>query len=784
MKRRGSAGAAWFMRVCAGAGIAAIAASPGCASRGEPGFPYADDDSAVTRPTADAVSPLFIGSGGFAFGFGSAFPGACAPQGLAKVGPDTSGRWGRVNFLHYSGYWYGDDTVVGFSHLHLHGTGAQDYGVLGVMPLAAAAFDTGKRAASDYASPFAKRSERAVPGRYEVTLDASGVRAELTATTHGAHHRYTYPAGAAAGTLLLDLDHRLSGTVDEASLELDPDGRTIRGQLLSKGGMSSGFGGVRVHFVVRARAPWSRARVWSATDAPAEARAASGAKVGAALDFTFDGPERVLELQVGLSLVSIEGAEANLAAELPAFDFEGTARATADAWAALTGAITFEGATPEEEAMREAALVHAFLMPTVVSDVDGRYRAFEGSGAHRASFPVVSDLSLWDTYRTLHPLYALIAPARAAGAVNSLVAMHEDLGYFPKWPIGTGEAGTMLGSSADVVVADAHLRGVPGIDAVAAYAKLRALALDGAGGPRGLGGREHTRFMDAPGYVPASVGRSVSWTIEYGHDDYALANLAESLGRTEDAARLRTRMRGWRKLFDPADGFLWSKGEDGTWATSHGDPAVPTDEYAEANPWQTVVGPLFDVDGLVSAFGSREALVAKVRELFVLGKAEYDATNWRQEYSAGQRRSYFWAANEPDIHAAYLFALAGRPDLTQKWVRWVDAQMFTAGADGLPGNDDGGTMSAWLLFDWLGFYPIAGSDLFVIGAPKFPRARVAVPGGLFTVEARGVSPQAIYVQSASIDGVPLERPLLRHAQIRAGSTLRFVMGERPSTWGR
>jgi predicted alpha-1,2-mannosidase len=780
MERRARAGRVCFVLATMGATLAGL----GCASPGETGYPFADDDSAVTRPAAEPVSPLFIGSGGFAFGFGSAFPGACAPQGLAKVGPDTSGRWGRVNFLHYSGYWYGDDTVVGFSHLHLHGTGAQDYGVLGVMPLAVGAFDAQRRAAADYPSTFTKRSERAQPGRYEVTLDASGVRAELTATIHAAHHRYTYPEGATGGTILLDLDHRLSGTIDDASLEIDSDGRTLRGQLLSKGGMSSGFGGVRIFFVLRAREPWARAQVWSADAAPSSVRSASGTKAGAALAFEFAGGARAVELQVGLSLVSIAGAEANLAAELPAFEFDATARSTADAWAQVTSAITFEGATAQEDAMREAALVHAFLMPTVVSDADGRYRAFEGTATKRASFPVVSDLSLWDTYRTLHPLYAMIAPERAASAVNSLVAMHEDLGYFPKWPIGTGEAGTMLGSSADVVIADAHLRGVSGIDAAGAYAKLRALALDGVGGARGLGGREHTRFMDAPGYVPSTVGRSVSWTVEYGHDDFALANLAESLGRAEDASRLRTRMRGWRKLFDPADGFLWSKREDGAWATSHGDPAVPTDEYAEANPWQTVVGPLYDVEGLVAAFGTREALVAKVRELFVLGKAEYDATNWRQEYSAGQRRSYFWAANEPDIHAAYLFALAGRPDLTQKWVRWVDAQMFTAGADGLPGNDDGGTMSAWLLFDWLGFYPIAGSDLFVVGAPKFPRARVAVPGGTFTVEARGVSSRAMYVQAASIDGVPLERPMLRHGQLRAGSTLTFVMGERPSPWGR
>lgn len=773
------------------AAIVVLAGGPGCsnATSDDAGaFPFSDDDTTVTRPTATPVAPLFIGSGGFAFGFGSAYPGACAPQGLVKVGPDTMGRWGRVNFLHYSGYWYGDDTVRGFSHLHLHGTGAQDYGVVGVMPLAADAFDVTKRSAEDYASPFAKSTERASPGRYEVTLTASGVRAELTATTHAAHHRYTYPAGATGASLLVDLDHRLSGVIEDVSVSVDGGARTIEGKLLSKGGMSSGFGGVPIHFALRTRAPWTRARVWHDDGSPVAAPSAdttvSGTKVGLVLDFDLEQNPGPLELQVGISLVSVANAKANLAAEMPDFAFDRTAASTSAAWEPLTGAIVFEGATPEEDAMREAALAHAFLMPTIVSDTNGEYRAFTGTATKRASTPVVSDMSLWDTYRTLHPLYTLIAPERAASAVASLLAMRDDLGFFPKWPLGTGESGVMLGSSADTVIADAYLRGVRGFDANAAYEALRDLALGSTTPPRGRGGREHTAFLTTPGFVPASVGRSASWTIEYGQSEFALGNLAEALGHADDAAIFRARMRGWKNLLDPRDGFLWSKNADGTWATSHGDPAVITDEYAEANPWQSVWGPYYDADALISALGGREAFVAKLRTFFVRGKEEQDAVNWRSELSAGGRRDHFWAGNEPDIHAAYLFALAGRPDLTQKWVRWIDAQSFTAGADGLPGNDDGGTMSAWLLFDWLGFYPIAGSDLFVIGAPHFPRARVRVAGGEFVVEAAGVSPSAIYVQGVTLDGVPLTKPVLRQRDLRAGSTLRFTMGERPSPWGR
>jgi predicted alpha-1,2-mannosidase len=768
----------------AGASVMVLAcSSPSSheAVRVEVPLPFVDDDSSPTRPPSVPVPAMFIGSGGFGFSAGSAFPGACAPQGLVKAGPDTSGKWGTINFLHYSGYWYNDDTILGFSQMHLHGTGAQDYGVLAFMPIPT--FDAARTTAASYASTFEKQSEHASPGFYEVTLANGSIHAEITASIHAAHHRYTFPAAAAQGSVLIDLDSHLSGSIEGAAVKVDAASRTITGHILSKGGMSSGFGGVPISFAIRTRQPWADAVTWSAASPPATGTHAEGTRAGVALSFDRVAHPGPIELQLGISLVSEAQAMANLNAEMPAFDFDGTRGATAAAWRALTDTITFEGATAEEDAMREAALVHAFLMPTVVADTDGTYHGLDGV-VRQAAFPFVSDMSLWDTYRTLHPLYTLIAPDRASGAVRSLAAMVEQLGYFPKWPLGTGETGVMLGSSADVVIADAYLRGVRDFDAPALYGKLRSLALDSAEPVSGRGGREYTMLVSSLGFVPASVGRSVSWTVESSQDDYALGNFAEALGHADDAALFRARVGGWTNLFDPASGFLWSKNADGSWATSHGDPSVGTDEFAEADAWQTVVGPWFDSDKLVETFGGSDAFVAKLRELFVQGKADYDATNWRSELSAGSRRGYFWGGNEPDMHAAYLFALAGRPDLTQKWVRWVEDQMFGPGADGLPGNDDGGTMSAWLLFNELGFYPLPGSDRYVIGAPRFPKARIRVSGGTFTVEGIGVSEKAIYVQSVHLDGVPVTKPLIHQSQIRPGGTLSFVMGEKPSTWGR
>ncbi len=735
-----------------------------------------------TRPAATPVSPLFIGSQGFGFAVGSAFVGAAAPHGLAKVGPDTSGPWGTLDFLHCSGYWYGDDTIRGFSHLHLHGTGVPDYGVLGIMPTDA--FDAGRINAYGYASKFDKSTESLSPGKYGVTLTRGNIHVEIAATPHAAHHRFTFPAGGTAH-VVVDLDHHLQGgTIKDAVVDLDLPTRTARGSFRSVGKLSGGFNGTPIYFVVKTREDWSVASVWNQGQAPASGVHAQGTGVGFDLDFDIGKRLGPVEMQVGLSLVSIDAAAANLADEMPAFDFDAEAAATANAWIASTGVVHFDGGTPAEQSMLTAALYHAFLMPTDVGDVDGTYVGLDGIATKADGFRYVTDLSLWDTYRTLHPLYALIAPTRARDSAASLLAMAKASGAFPKWPLGDGESGTMIGASAEVVLADAYLRGIRGFDAEGAYQIMRAAAMDATDPPRGRGGRNNVAPYMKLGYVPSSVGASASWTIEYAQNDFALAGLAAALGHADDAAALGARSHGWQKLYDPATGLLWAKTADGSWAAPHGDGTVASDDFDEADAWQSVVGPWFDVDGLATVSGGRDALVTKLETFFENGKADYDAIDWNKPLSAGVRRAYYWGGNEPDIHAPYLFALAGRPDLTQKWVRWIEHEVYGAGADGLPGNDDGGTMSAWLVFSALGFYPLPGSDVYVVGAPMMPHATIAIGGGTFTIDAPGVSDANRYVKSVTLNGAPLAKPTLKHSDLRAGGSLAFEMTSAPTTWGR
>ncbi len=768
----------------------AILAAAACSSSSSPpaASPPSDaglQDLAPTRPAETDVSPLFIGSGGFGYGTGSGFPCATAPQGIAKLGPDTSGPWGTINFLHCSGYWYGDNVIQGFSHMHLHGTGVPDYGVLGIMPVPS--FDASMTTMSGYQSNFDKSTESAVPGKYTVTLQNGNILVEMTATPHAGHHRYTYPSSATTAHVVLDLDHHIaSGTVDTESVTLEPSTSTLSGSFLSKGGLSGGFGGSTIYFFATTAKPWTQAQVWSTGMMPAAGTTAQGTGVGVDLDFDVSDHAPV-EIQVGLSFVSTANAAANLAAEMPSFAFDAEAAATAAAWKQATSVVQVEGGTATQQAMMQAAVYHLFLMPSIQSDVDGSYVGIDRKVHMAQGFHYVSELSLWDTYRTLAPLLDLIDPARELDTVQSLIAMSQQGGFFPKWPIGDGEAGTMIGASAEVVIADAYVKGMRGFDAEGAYQTMRAAAMDTTAPSGGRGGMDQVVPYMQLGYVPAvpnAASSTVSLTIEYGQDDAALAQLATALGHTSDAATLQARLHGWQKLYDPATGLLWAKNAAGGWASSHGGPTEFGGDFDEATATQSVWGPWYDLPTLESVMGGKAALVTNLEAFFENGKSSYDAIKWNEPLSAGAVPPYYWGGNEPDIHTPWVFALAGRPDLTQKWLPWIESEIYTAGADGLPGNDDAGTMSALLVMAMLGFYDIPGTDQYVIGAPAFPKATITVQGGTFTITAPAVSASNVYVQSVMLNGKALTTPIFHHADFKPGGTLAFVMGPEPSTWGQ
>ncbi|MBA3463795.1 MAG: glycoside hydrolase family 92 protein [Deltaproteobacteria bacterium] len=722
-----------------------------------PVLPEVEDTVALVDPT--------IGTGGLGFAHGSSFVGAVVPHGLVKLGPDTSGPFGTVNFLHYSGYWAGDDKIRGFSHVHLHGAGATDYGVLSVMPIKA--FDAAKTKVTDYESRFTKANEQAAAGLYQVSL-ASGIEVALTATQRVGVHRYT-----GAGAVLIDLNKTLeSGTIDSASISVDDAAQEISGQLHTRGGMSGGFGGYTLYFVAKAATPWTAHQVWSMGNPPSAAMTAQGTGVGAVL--TVPGN---FEMAVGISLVSIAGARANLAAEVSTISVDAVAAQARAKWAAILDRVLLTGGTEEERRVFYTSLYHAFLMPSVISDVDGNYQ-LAGQPVQHATWNQMSDLSLWDTYRTVASLYAWLAPESARDQARSLVGFGEGLGAYPKWPIATGESGTMLGASAEIVIADAVARGITNTGADIAWPRLRAAAMDVATPPGGRGGRGDVVDYMTLGYVPLTGGRSASTTTEYANDDFALAQLAGALGHTADRDTLLVRSRGWRKLYDPAVGFLRGRNADGTFPSAADfDPLDMSEEFAEANAWHSLwMAGIHDHAGLAEVMGGTDAAVAKLEEFFTLAKDDWDNAD---ESAANFPRPYYWHGNEPDINAPFLFTQLGRRDLTSKWAKWVADTMYSDKPEGVAGNDDGGTLGSWYVLAALGLYPVAGSDRWIIAAPRFPQARVRVGGKELLVIAEGLSEQAIYVQSVELDDTVIEGAEITHAQLVGASTLRFVMGTKP-----
>jgi predicted alpha-1,2-mannosidase len=754
--------------------------------------PSAPAQKTIADPAAFADPRM--GSGGYGFAYGASYPGASAPNGMARVGPDTEGLYTPLGFLDFSGYWAGDETVLAFTHLHLHGTGAHDYGVLGVMPIPF--FDSGKTKSQNYSSHFAKTSEQAEPGYYALTLDNGPIKAEFAAAIHSAYERFTFAPGAASGTVLIDLDRHLTGSIPAATLTLRAADKAIDGELQTQGGMSGGF---HLYFSMKFRKGWSSAKVFSHDAPPAEGTSATGTEVGAALTFdTSDGAP--VEMQVGLSLISIEGARTNLEAELKNWEFQATRDAVRGQWNNRLKALTVTAPTDERTqrnlAMFYSALHHLYVMPGVYSDVDGTYRYYDQTKKAQG-FHFVTDLSLWDTYRTANPLYDLIAPDVALDIVQSLYSMAQISGHYPKWPLATSDSGSMLGSGADIVLADAYAKGIRGFDAAGAFSYLRDAAMDPTlpeGRDRGGRNAQAADYL-AHGYVLAAPNvASVSLTCEYSQDDFALSQFARALGKTADADALAARSLGYLHLYDPTSGLLREHTADGQIPPNRFNPSDFFDEqYVESDSYQSQFCVQHDIDAFATTWGGKDKFVAGLTDLFDKTKVERETaerlaaaatpTDDLNFFAINNPPTYYFGGNEPDLHYAYLFAEAGRPDLTQQWIPWVRDHYFAPTPTGLSGNDDGGTMSSWFVFSALGIYPVPGSDLYVVGTPLFPKVEMAVGEGTFTFVARNVSDKNIYIQSVKLNGEPLAAPMLHHADLKAGGSLEFVMGATPSTWG-
>ncbi len=728
----------------------------------------------------DAVDP-FIGTGGE----GHTYPGASAPFGMVQLSPDTDIRPFKQSYKWAAGYRYDDPTILGFSHTHFSGAGHSDLGDILVMPAAGddVPLEPGdaSRPGSGYRSRFSHAQETASPGYYAVTLADPGIRAELTAGTRVGVHRYTFPAGKPAH-LVVDLRSSIytyPGKVLWSSIRLGADG-TVTGRRETRGWAPAR----QLYFAMRFSAPLTGHAFLNreadilykgfqgpgrGSDNVAER---AGRAVVARLDFgRLAAP---LTVRVAISSVDVGGAIANLDAE-PG-DFDQVRAATRAKWQAALGAVEV-AAAPAMRRTFYAALYHSLLAPGVAGDADGRYRGPDGQVHAADGFTFHSTFSLWDTFRAEHPLLTLIQPERRnADFVRSLVASGHDspFGILPVWQFHGQETWTMIGYHAVAVVADAYLKGIGGFDPNAA---LDAMVASADYAHYGGLGDYITR-----GYVPVDrEPEAASKTVEYAYDDWTIARMAAALGRRDVADRFGERARNWRNSFDPASGFVRARRADGTFRTPFDPTAIAYgSDYTEGNAWQYSWFAPQDLGGLIGALGGEAATVAKLDRMFDFDNSKLDYSH--AEDIAGLIGQYIHG-NEPSHHVAYLYAYAGQPWRTQERLQQIVASQYQPTPDGLAGNDDLGQMSAWLVFTALGFYPVTpGSGEYVIGRPFVDRAVLQLPGGkTFTILAQGLSPRNRYVGRVLLNGRPLDRVFVRHAEIVAGGELRFVMAAKPNT---
>lgn len=681
------------------------------------------------------VNP-FIGTGGH----GHTFPGPSLPFGMIQPGPDTR----LTGWDGCSGYHDSDRRIYGFSHTHLSGTGIPDYGDVLLMPMTGEPrLENGADGKPGYSSAFRKETEGAAPGYYAVTLDDPGIRVELTTSRRAAMHRYALPRGKDAW-VVLDLAHR--DEVIESSLRVVSD-REIEGSRRSRAWAKD----QRLFFVARFSRPFRP----GPDEKNLKAALAFGKKGGPLL------------VKVGISAVDVEGARRNLEAEIPGWDFDGLRRAADVAWERELGKIRVEGGSRRQQVVFYTALYHSFLAPNLYTDVDGRYRGRDLE-IHRANgFQVHTVFSLWDTFRALHPLLAIVDRARTRDFVKTFLKQYEEGGRLPVWELSANETDCMIGYHAVPVIADAILEGIGGFDSELAFEAMKASADSGA---RGLAGYERDGFISAQ-----EEAESVSKTLEYAYDDWCIAEVAAKLGFPADEARYRRRAQAWAHLFDPSTGFMRARVE-GHWSRPF-DPSSVDVNYTEANAWQYSFFVPHDVEGLMRLHGGREAFARKLDALFTAdsrmsGRDQSDITGLVGQYAHG---------NEPSHHMAYLYAFAGQPWKTQAMARRLMDEMYADAPDGLSGNEDCGQMSAWFVLSALGFYPVApGSGRYVLGTPLFPRATIRLENGKsFVIRAPKVSEKAIHVVSARLDGRPWSKSWLGHEALADGGSLDLDMSETP-----
>ncbi|WP_418976889.1 GH92 family glycosyl hydrolase [Alistipes finegoldii] len=685
----------------------------------------------------DYVNP-FIGTGFH----GHTYPGATTPFGMVQLSPDTrSGNWDAC-----AGYHYSDTTIDGFSHTHLSGTGCADLADILFHPTTREiVIHDGECVLQPYF--FSHDDERASCGYYAVTLPDVNIGVELTAAPRTGVHRYTF-TGKGPRQVIVDLLH----TITEEKIDLCELRRTAPGELAGMRRTQGWVPDQYVFFAARFSEPFADVQLLGDKQAV----------------LTFAPDVRTLTIAVGLSSVSVENARMNSLAEVPELDFDAVHARAVGQWRKALGDIVVEGGSRDEMTNFYTAQYHTKLTPNLMSDVNGEYRRHDQTVARMPEGEsYYSTFSLWDTFRAWNPLQTLVDTALVNDMIRSMLDMYDSTGELPIWPLASGETGTMIGYHAVSVIADAYLKGIRGYDADKALeAMIRSSNINKKG----------SDYYTAQGYIPSNIKReSVSCTLEYAYDDWAIARMAQAMGRDDIFGEYARRALNYVNVFDGSTCFFRGRQSDGNWSAPFEEFATGRD-YTEATPWHYRFFVPHDVNGLIQLFGSREAFIREMDRLFTLESDEMqldvsDVTGLMGQYAHG---------NEPSHHMAYLYNYVGQPWKTQELTRRLLHEMYAPTPEGIIGNEDCGQMSAWYVFSSLGFYPVCpGSNEFALTAPQFPKAVVRLANGRTLTVTADNPRRSVYIASVTLDGKPIDRNYITYDELMQGGELHFALRPRP-----
>jgi predicted alpha-1,2-mannosidase len=723
--------------------------------------------SALVSDPADYVDPLIgTGRGGSTVGEINDFPGPAAPFGMMQFSPDTAGS--------YAGYQYHSDRIRGFSMDHAS-VGCRAFGDVPILPV------TGPVGSAPWnrTEHFTHTGEQAEPGYYAVNLDDSGVRAELTATTRTGLASFTFPRGAAAAQLLVKAGGSHS-PVKSAGVRVVGDrevtGSVTTGNFCSKGNQYT------VYYAITFDRPFTAHGTWDGTAVTADGDSATASAAGAYLTFG-DGGSRTVRAKVAMSYVSVAGAEANMAAEVPGWDLDALHRQTRAQWTAALGRVRVAGRDTGELKTFYTALYHSLMHPNTFNDADGRYIGFDGRirtlPAGHAQYTNFSD---WDTYRSLAPLQAMLFPRQASDMAQSLVNDARQSGWWPRWPLANSSTGQMSGDNSVPLVASLYAYGARDFDLTTALAYLVKGATTVDPAPGAYHERPGIADYVERGYAPdndAARGDhghvGASETLEWAVDDFAISRLAAAAGRQDVARTFALRGQNWQNILDPATGYLEPRGDDGRFPDQAGFQAPGSGKfgqegYDEGNAAQYNWLVPQDMAGLIAAMGGADAAAGRLDAFFT-------------QLNAGPNAPYMWAGNEVDFGAPWVYDQVGRPWKAQQTVRDIATSLFSPTPDGEPGNDDLGAQSSWYVWAALGMYPATpGTADLALHSPLFPRAVIDLPGtGDLDIRAPEASDATPYVHRLTLDGRPWPRTFLPASVLAHGARLDFTLSGTPDT---